>query len=181
MLRQSPDLALTFVGYFVLACLMVLTYRKSALLTANPVKRGLAVGLAFAVVWLMPYSLVLFSMYRFPYEALAIDFPGLSSSKGLAAWSLAWRKENDTKLDGSLNSTRPFSSSAFQAIRDSCATASDGPWFKITCAMRPFIALIVAAFAFGATGCTSDQTKNMAETCQNPLEQVDPSDVKTFI
>lgn len=47
--------------------------------------------------------------------------------------------------------------------------------------MKAVIALIVAMLALGSTGCMSDQTKNMAETCQNLLEQGDPSNVRTFI
>ena len=47
--------------------------------------------------------------------------------------------------------------------------------------MKFFIALIVAVFALGSTGCMSDQTKNMAETCQDLLEHGDLSDVRTFI
>ena len=48
-------------------------------------KRGLAVGFGFAVVWLIPYSLVLFSVYRFPYEALAIDLPWAFVEQGLGS------------------------------------------------------------------------------------------------
>ena len=47
--------------------------------------------------------------------------------------------------------------------------------------MKLFVALLVAILALSTTGCMSDQTKNMAETCQSLLEQGDPSDVRTFI
>ncbi len=47
--------------------------------------------------------------------------------------------------------------------------------------MKLFVALIVSVLALGTTGCMSDQTKNMAETCQDLLEQSDPSDVRGFV
>ena len=47
--------------------------------------------------------------------------------------------------------------------------------------MKLFIALIVTFLALGTTGCMSDQTKNMAETCQDLLDQGNLSDVRTFI
>ncbi|QIL21089.1 hypothetical protein [Thermomonas sp. HDW16] len=83
MLRETPNLALIFIGYLLLATLMVLAYRKATLPVLAPMKRGLTVGLAFAVIWLVPYSLVLFSVYRFPYEALAIDLPWALVEQGL--------------------------------------------------------------------------------------------------
>ena len=47
--------------------------------------------------------------------------------------------------------------------------------------MKLLIALIIAVLALGSTGCMSDKTKNMAETCQDLLEQSNPSDARTFI
>jgi hypothetical protein len=35
--------------------------------------QGVRFGAAVGVLWLMPYSLVLFGVYRFPYEALSLD------------------------------------------------------------------------------------------------------------
>ena len=75
MLRQPPDLAVTFVGYLLLASLMAWTYRRFVPVAAQPFTSGLKLGLFFAVAWLMPYSVVLFSVYAFPYQALAVDLP----------------------------------------------------------------------------------------------------------
>ena len=47
--------------------------------------------------------------------------------------------------------------------------------------MKLFVALIVAVFALGITGCVSDKTKNMTATCQALLERGDRSGVTTFI
>lgn len=78
MLRQPPNLVLVFMGYLALAALMVGLYRRLVRVTGSPAWAGLRFGMAAAVCWLMPYSLVLFGVYHFPYAVLPLDF----------AWSL---------------------------------------------------------------------------------------------
>lgn len=74
LMRTPPNLALVFFGYFVLALLMSLLYRRLVSVSGSPAWSGLRFGLAAAVCWLMPYSLVLFGVYNFPYEVLPLDF-----------------------------------------------------------------------------------------------------------
>ena len=82
-LRQPPDLALTFLGYFLLACVMAWSYRKFVPQVRRPAASGLKLGLFFAVAWLMPYTVVLFSIYDFPYKALGVDLPWALVEQGL--------------------------------------------------------------------------------------------------
>jgi hypothetical protein len=74
MLRTPPNLMLVFIGYAVLALLMAVNYRRFVPVTGSPAWSGLHFGLATAVCWLMPYSLVLFGVYNFPYDVLPLDF-----------------------------------------------------------------------------------------------------------
>lgn len=83
MLRNPPNLLLVFVGYAVLALLMTLIYRKFVPVTASPPWSGLRFGLASAVCWLMPYSLVLFGVYNFPYVVLPLDFAWALLEQGI--------------------------------------------------------------------------------------------------
>jgi hypothetical protein len=83
MLRTPPNLLLVFIGYAVLAILMALIYRKFVPVTASPAWSGLQFGLASAVCWLMPYSLVLFGVYNFPYAVLPLDFAWALLEQGI--------------------------------------------------------------------------------------------------
>lgn len=74
LLRNPPNLFLVFFGYVVLALLMSVLYRRFVRVTGSPAWSGLRFGLVVAVCWLMPYSLVLFGVYKFPYVALPLDF-----------------------------------------------------------------------------------------------------------
>jgi hypothetical protein len=74
MLRSSPNLVLVFVGYALLAALMTLIYARLVRVAASPAWTGVRFGLLSGICWLMPYSLVLFGVYRFPYEVLPMDF-----------------------------------------------------------------------------------------------------------
>jgi hypothetical protein len=74
MLRSSPNLTLVFVGYALLAALMTVIYSRLAPVTASPAWTGVRFGVLSGICWLMPYSLVLFGVYRFPYEVLPMDF-----------------------------------------------------------------------------------------------------------
>ena len=83
MLRMPPNLALTYAGYLVLGMLMAFAYKHLAKPGGNPAGAGLKLGLFAAVVWLMPYSIVLFSVYKFPYAAIPLDFSWALVEQGL--------------------------------------------------------------------------------------------------
>jgi hypothetical protein len=74
LMRTPPNLILVFFGYVVLASLMAMLYRRLVRVTGSPAWTGLRFGMAAAVCWLMPYSLVLFGVYKFPYVVLPLDF-----------------------------------------------------------------------------------------------------------
>ena len=74
IMRTPPNLILVFFGYVVLALLMAILYRRLVRVNGSPAWTGLRFGMAAAVCWLMPYSLVLFGVYKFPYVVLPLDF-----------------------------------------------------------------------------------------------------------
>ncbi len=74
LLRTPPNLALVFAGYVALALVMSLLYGRVGRSAGSPAWSGVKFGLVAAVCWLMPYSLVLFGVYRFPFSALPLDF-----------------------------------------------------------------------------------------------------------
>ena len=47
--------------------------------------------------------------------------------------------------------------------------------------MKWFALLLAAALPLGATGCMNDQTKRMAESCQDWLQRPDKLGLKSFI
>ena len=83
LLRTPPNLVLVFSGYFLLALLMAVLYARFVRVTGSPAWAGLRFGLMAAVCWLMPYSLVLFGVYRFPYVALPLDFAWALVEQGM--------------------------------------------------------------------------------------------------
>lgn len=83
LLRSPPNLILVFFGYVVLALLMALLYRRLVGVTRSPAWSGLRFGLGAAVCWLMPYTLVLFGVYKFPYAALPMDFAWAFVEQGM--------------------------------------------------------------------------------------------------
>lgn len=83
LLRTPPNLILVFFGYVLLALLMSVLYRRLVGATTSPAWSGLRFGMVTAVCWLMPYSLVLFGVYRFPYAALPIDFAWALVEQGM--------------------------------------------------------------------------------------------------
>jgi hypothetical protein len=83
LLRTPPNLFLTFFGYVVLALLMSVFYSRFVRVTGSPAWTGLRFGMVAAVCWLMPYSLVLFGVYRFPYVVLPLDFAWALVEQGL--------------------------------------------------------------------------------------------------
>jgi len=74
LLRAPTNLALVYCGYLLLALLMAWLYPRFVRSVSSPLRAGLVFGIGTAVVWLMPYSLVLFGVYRFPYAAMPLDF-----------------------------------------------------------------------------------------------------------
>lgn len=74
LMRTPPNLVLVFFGYLFLALLMALIYRRFIRVTGSPAWSGFCFGMAAGVCWLMPYSLVLFGVYNFPYIVLPLDF-----------------------------------------------------------------------------------------------------------
>lgn len=74
LLRNTPNFMLIALGYVVLALLMALLYPRFVRGSRSPAFDGLRFGLIAGVFWLMPYSLVLFGVYNFPYVALPLDF-----------------------------------------------------------------------------------------------------------
>lgn len=74
LLRNPPNLILAYFGYAVLALLMSVIYSRLVRVSSSPAWTGFRFGAVAGVCWLMPYSLVLFGIYKFPYMALPIDF-----------------------------------------------------------------------------------------------------------
>jgi hypothetical protein len=74
MMRAPPNLTLVFVGYATLALVMTTLYRRLVRVSGSPAWSGLRYGMLAGVCWLMPYSLVLFGVYKFPYIVLPLDF-----------------------------------------------------------------------------------------------------------
>jgi hypothetical protein len=83
MLRQPANIALVFVGYALLALLMTLIFRRIVRGPGSAAWAGLRFGIVAGVCWLMPYSLVLFGVYKFPYAALPLDFGWALIEQGL--------------------------------------------------------------------------------------------------
>ena len=83
LLRTPPNLILVFFGYVVLALLMSVLYSRLVRVTGSPAWSGLRFGMVAAVCWLMPYSLVLFGVYKFPYAALPLDFAWALLEQGI--------------------------------------------------------------------------------------------------
>ena len=83
LLRNPPNLILVFFGYVVLALLMSVFYWRFVRVTGSPAWSGLRFGMVAAVCWLMPYSLVLFGVYKFPYVALPLDFAWALVEQGI--------------------------------------------------------------------------------------------------
>ena len=83
LLRSPPNLMLVASGYFLLALLMALLFPRLGRLSKSPAISGLYFGLATGVCWLMPYSLVLFGVYKFPYVALPLDFAWALVEQGI--------------------------------------------------------------------------------------------------
>ncbi len=53
---------------------MTLCYARLVRVTGSPAWTGARFGLVAGICWLIPYSLVLFGVYQFPYVVLPMDF-----------------------------------------------------------------------------------------------------------
>lgn len=83
ILRTPPNLPMVYCGYLLLAILMSFLYARIFRSTSSPALSGLRFGLLAAIIWLMPYSIVLFGVYDFPYQALPLDFGWALVEQGL--------------------------------------------------------------------------------------------------
>jgi hypothetical protein len=83
LLRAPANLILVAAGYFVLSLLMALLYPRLLRAGGSPAINGLLFGMGAGVCWLMPYSLVLFGVYKFPYIALPLDFAWALVEQGI--------------------------------------------------------------------------------------------------
>ena len=82
-LRDPPNLPLVFAGYVLLALCMTLAHRRLFHGTPPTIWSNVRFGMLSGVGWLMPYSLVLFGVYAFPYLALPLDFSWALVEQGL--------------------------------------------------------------------------------------------------
>jgi hypothetical protein len=98
LMRAPPNLILVFFGYLVLALLMAILYRRLVRVDGSPAWSGLRFGMVTAVCWLMPYSLVLFGVYKFPYVVLPLDFVWALVEQGVGGLviGLIYGKSNAT-------------------------------------------------------------------------------------
>jgi hypothetical protein len=72
-LRSVPVLYLVILGYLVLGFLMAIIYPRFAKGGKSVVGQGLMFGIIAGALWMLPYSLVLNSIYNFPFVAIGYD------------------------------------------------------------------------------------------------------------
>lgn len=99
MLRQPANLVLVFVGYALLAVLMTTLYGRFMRGPNSSAWSGLRFGMMVGVCWLVPYSLVLFGVYKFPYVALPLDFGWALIEQGIGGLviGLIYGKSSDKR------------------------------------------------------------------------------------
>ena len=73
MLLESPNLALIALGYALLALLMTLIYPRVVSRPSYSTRSGFLFGMVAGIFWLLPQTLVLHGVYRFPALGLLID------------------------------------------------------------------------------------------------------------
>ncbi len=73
MLLESPNLALIVLGYALLALLMTLIYPRVVSRPSYSTRSGFLFGMVAGIFWLLPQTLVLHGVYRFPALDLLID------------------------------------------------------------------------------------------------------------
>lgn len=96
LLRTPANLIMVAVGYFVLSVIMTLLYPRLIRAGGSPAIKGLFFGMGAGICWLMPYSLVLFGVYKFPYIALPVDIAWAMVEQGIGGLviGLVYGKEN---------------------------------------------------------------------------------------
>ncbi len=62
---------------------MASLYSQLVRVRSSPLLSGVRFGVIAAIFWLMPYSLVLFGAYKFPYVALPLDFSWALIEQGI--------------------------------------------------------------------------------------------------
>lgn len=97
LLRPTANFPLLLAGYLMLGALMTWLYPRLSPRTGSPTWRGLRFGWMVGILWLMPYSLVLFGVYRFPYAALPLDFAWAFVEQGAGGLLLAHMLERRFK------------------------------------------------------------------------------------
>lgn len=83
LLRMPTNLMLVASGYLLLALLMTLLYPRLVRVGGTPAIKGLLFGIGAGICWVMPYSLVLFGVYKFPYIAIPLDFAWAIVEQGM--------------------------------------------------------------------------------------------------
>ena len=83
LLRMPTNLMLVASGYLLLALLMTLLYPRLVRVGGTPAIKGLLFGIGAGIFWVMPYSLVLFGVYKFPYIAIPLDFAWAIVEQGM--------------------------------------------------------------------------------------------------
>ena len=73
ILLDSPDLVMITLGYALLALIMTLLYPSVVSRASYSTRTGFLFGMVAGITWLLPYSLVLHGVYRFPPMGLLID------------------------------------------------------------------------------------------------------------
>ena len=73
MLRDAPNLTLIALGYLLLALIMTLVYARVVTRASYSIRSGFLFGMVAGIAWLLPQSLVLHGVYRFPLPSLMID------------------------------------------------------------------------------------------------------------
>ena len=73
MLLESPNLALIALGYALLALLMTLIYPRVVSQPSYSFRTGFLFGMVAGIACLLPQTLVLHGIYRFPPLGLLID------------------------------------------------------------------------------------------------------------
>lgn len=73
MLRDAPNLMLIVLGYALLALLMTLIYPRVVSRPSYSMRSGFLFGMVTGIAWLLPQSLILHGIYRFPPLDLMID------------------------------------------------------------------------------------------------------------
>lgn len=101
LLRMPTNLMLVASGYLLLALLMTLLYPRLVRVGGTPAIKGLLFGIGAGIFWVMPYSLVLFGVYKFPYIAIPLDFAWAIVEQGMGGLVIGltlWKRSIEIKI-----------------------------------------------------------------------------------